>query len=520
MAPKALTEFSLPDLGGLNHQISHSGTTLLCFVKEDCPTCNLVFPVVDRVAKHQSVDVFFVGQTEDGNKTLNQRFDPYGKILDDSKLKASFAFDVETVPYVVVTRDGSEIGSVTGFDKTEWKVLFEECFPEIEIEWSDLPDWRPGCGSLTLDPIIGDRLRAEWENSPLRARRIEVGDNEDVQEFMFDQGYSDGFPVVPPTPERVIAMLGGTRRDSQETVAIVPPNLAPATVEKVAINCVLAGCKPTYLPVVIAALEALCTDEFNGHGVFATTMGASPVMVVNGPIRHEISMAMGMSALGQGNRANATIGRALRLVVRNIGGARPGGTERSTFGSPLKFSMCFAEWEEKSPWEPLHVERGFKPEDSVVTLLAMSGGPNLIVDQDSRKAHQLANSFALSLRSQHHVRAHRSGDTLLVIGPEHCRTFRDDSWTKESIREQIQKTSAVPIKDLISNDSFAVGINPNHLQSNRSQQLNSLIPKFADTSKIHIVVAGSEAGMFTASFHGWASGSMGSKPVSRKISCV
>ena len=155
---------------------------------------------------------------------------------------------------------------------------------------------------------------------------------------MFDQGFSDGLPLVPPTPERVVRMFSGTRRP-QEVVAAVPPNMAPATVEKIAINAVMAGCRPEYLPVVIAAVEAVCTDEFNIHGVTATTMGAAPVMVVNGPIRHRIGMNMKLSALGAGSRANATIGRAVRLAVRNMGGARPGGADRRHWAVPSN-SRC------------------------------------------------------------------------------------------------------------------------------------------------------------------------------------
>ena len=198
-----------------------------------------------------------------------------------------------------------------------------------------MPDWLPGCGSLSADPLHYDRLLAESTNNPIRARKLELGSLDDQFEFMFDQGFSDGLPVIPPTPERVIDMLKGTKRDSQEVVATMPPNMAPVTVEKIAINCVLAGCRPEYLPVVIASVEAVCTDDFNIHGVMATTMGATPVLVVNGPIRKNISMNMGLGALGQGNRANATIGRALRLIIRNVGGAVPGGTERSTFGLSL-----------------------------------------------------------------------------------------------------------------------------------------------------------------------------------------
>ena len=202
------------------------------------------------------------------------------------------------------------------------------------VDWDSLPSWRPGCGSLSVDPLHAERLKAEAENSPIRARRIEMGSQDDEFEFMFDQGFTDGLPVIPPTPQRVLRMLQGTSLDPQDVIATMPPNMAKVTVEKVAINAVMAGCRPEYLPVVLAAVDAVCTDEFNIHGVMATTMGASPVMIVNGPIRHLLKMNMGLGALGQGNRANATIGRALRLVIRNIGGAKPGGTDVRHFRTP------------------------------------------------------------------------------------------------------------------------------------------------------------------------------------------
>ena len=513
-----LPDFSLRDLDGIDHTFPNATKTLLCFVKEDCPTCNLVLPVVDAIARESDTRVLLVGQTAEGNQILSDKFKPFSTILDDSILKVSFAFGVETVPLVISCDDnGQALDSLTGFVKSEWQSFYSKHFPTVKIDWSALPEWRPGCGSLTQDPIIGERLLAESENNPLRARKIEIGLQDDVHEFMFDQGFTDGLPVVPPTPERVLRMLAGTERDPQEEVAVVPPNLAPATVEKVAINAVLAGCKPEYMPVVLAALEAVCTEEFNGHGVFATTMGASPVMVINGPIRHKIGMGMGMSVLGQGNRANASIGRALRLAVRNIGGARPGGTERTTLGSPMKYTMCFAEWEERSPWEPLHVERGFDPNDSVVSLFAMSGGPALIVDQASRQGKQLATSMGLSLRAQHHIKSHRAGDTLLVVSPEHGDTFARSNWKKQDVREQIQSSSSVALRDLVEDDDCPVGIPARRLKDLSAEDLDRPVPKFASTKNIHLVFAGSEAGMFTSAFHGWASGPMGSIPVSKKI---
>lgn len=513
-----LPPFSLADMSGEDRTFPTGSPTLVCFVKEDCPTCNLVMPLLQAASDAGDVPLLAAGQTRDGNRTLIDRHGLTMPLLDDSTLKVSFAYDVETVPLVLAANaDGEEVDRLVGFDRAEWRTFFEGHLPNAVVDWDALPKWRPGCGSLTQDPVIAERLRAESENSPLRARKIEIAPADDVHEFLFDQGFTDGLPVVPPTPERVLRMLGGTRRDSQEVIAEMPPNYAPATVEKIAINAVLAGCKPEYLPVVIATIEAICNKTFNIHGVNATTMGAAPVMIVNGPIRDRIGMNKGLGVLGQGTRANAAIGRAVRLAIRNIGGAKPGGTERSTLGNPMKFTMCFPEWEERSPWEPLHVERGFAPEDSVVTVFAMSSGPALCVDQSSRTAKQLAGSFGLSMEAAHHVRAHNAGDTLLVISPEHVDTLQRDGFTKDDIREQIQKVTARPLADLASTEDAGGGIPAERLAAMPEERRSRPTPKFASKDNIHIIVAGAEAGKFSGIFHGWAGGDMGSMPVSRKI---
>ena len=521
--------FSLRDLTGAARAFPTGGASLICFVKEDCNTCNLVAPVLE--AFHQAwggaADIWMLGQSADGNAILKDRHGLTLPILDDSALRTSLAWGFEIVPAVYwIGADGQRPAPLEGFVRQEWedlarRIAADLAAPAPGVGWSELPDWRPGCGSKHLDPDIHDRLLAEAQGSPIRARRIEVASADDVDEFMFDQGFSDGLPLVPPTPERVLRMLSGTSRDAQDIVAVVPPNMAPATVEKIAINAVMAGCRPEYLPVVIAAVEAVCTDEFNMHGVTATTMGASPVLVINGPIRERIGMNMKLGALGTGNRANATIGRALRLVVRNIGGARPGGVDRSTLSTPMKFTMCFAEWEEGSPWDPLHVERGFQREDSVVTAFAMTSGPVQIVDQESRGPDQIAGTLGLGLEGMFLSKIHRMPvDALLVVCPEHIRTLTSEGpYAKARLRERIQAVTTRPLREMVANAVSGAGIPVASAARMSEAQLSAPAAKFASDKHIHIVVAGSEAGKFSACFHGWVTGPAGSAVVSRKIEC-
>ena len=501
------------------------GPAVVAFIKEDCPTCQLVLPVLNAIARHwaHACPIQILGQTVAGNRALEASLgsERHLTILDDADLHQSYAAGIETVPTLRLLEDEGST-ELIGFSRDEWQTALDRFAAALNaealtVDWSALPEWRPGCGSLSVDPQHADRLRAEAEGSPLRARKLTIGRADDPFEFLFDQGFSDGLPVVPPTPERVLRMLDGTHRDAQDIVAVVPPNLVEVTVEKVAINAVMAGCKPEYLPVVLTALEAACTDEYNIHGVMATTMGASPVVIVNGPIRKQLGMNMELGALGQGNRANATIGRALRLVLRNIGGAVPGGTERSTLGNASKFTQCFAEWEERNPWGPLHVERGFAPEDSVVTLFTMSSGPTLIVDQDSRTGHSLGTSFGLCLEAAFHPKAHYATDVLVVVCPEHVDTFVSDGWDKAMIRERIQAVTARPIRELAGDEDCAVGFKPAQIASMDAAALDRPLPKFRTPEDIHLVVAGSNAGKFSGAFHGWATGPIGSIMVSRKI---
>ncbi len=513
-ADSPLPAFELAGLDGQRHAFPTGRAALLCFVKEDCPTCVLSMPLIQAAAKTfgEAMDVLVVGQEAEGNARLAEQFGLTAPMLDDSALRVSFAYDLDTVPTVILADgDGREVERFIGFAKADWQSLFHKLIsktltPPPVVNWAEYPEMRPGCGSKSVEPGIAERLAAEAEGSPIRARRIEVGESDDLFEFMFDQGLTDGLPVIPPTPERVLRMLSGTKRDAQEVVGVVPPNLAPVTVEKVAINAVMAGCKPEYLPVVLAVIEAITQEQFNMHGVLATTHFPTPVIIVNGPIRDRIGMNYRMNVLGQGNRANATIGRAVQLVVRNVGGGRPGEVDRAALGQPGKYTFCFPEFEERSNWEPFHVERGFRRDESVVTVYA-GNGPTPIVDQLSRDAKSLATSYGLALATMSHPKQYRTGETVVIIPPEHVDTFAKDGWTKEQVRAQIQAATLRPARELIRDETCAEGITREVAEK---IGLDTLIGKFRDPSDVKLIVAGGEAGKFGAYLANWVSGPMGS----------
>jgi thiol-disulfide isomerase/thioredoxin len=522
-APK-LPEFSLKDRAGEEHRFPSGRNALLCFVKEDCPTCQLTIPLVEaaQAAFASKLEVFAIGQDAEGNAKLVSTFEMKAPMLDDSALKVSFAYDLDTAPTIILAApDGSEMRRFVGFDKPDWQSMMSELaklsgLAQPRIDWTKYPQQRPGCGSKSVEPEIAERMEAEARGDRMMARQIEIGE-QDPFEFMFERGLTDGLPVIPPTPERVKRMLSGTRRDPREVIAALPPNMGPATIEKIAANAVMAGCKPEYLPVVIAAMEAVATPEFNAHGIMSTTWGATPVIVVNGPIRERIGMNMGIMALGYGNRANATIGRAVKLTLRNVGGAKPGDIERSTLGAIGKFTTCFAEFEERSPWEPLHVERGFKKEESVVTVFGLEAGSRQIADQTSRSARSLCGSLGLGLEACWHPKQHGSGEILLIVCPEHADTISRDKWTKAQVRARIQEITSRPVRELIADEESGEGIPRKVLGNQTPEQLEQRIPKFRKAENINMIVAGGEAGKFSAVFAGWVSGPMGSSSVSRRI---
>ena len=468
-------------------------------VKKDCPTCALIEPVIKQLS-----------DTFNNSLTIYVQDDPsfpesVADKIDDSSLEFSYKQNIEIVPTLIRSSDGlDEQARIFGWDKNQWQK-----FTGIENLGANLVDFKPGCGSKTQDPGMTEILTLRFDTDLLQARKIELAESEDIMEACFERGWSDGLPLVPPTPLRVTRMLSSTDRSANEIVGSVPPDNRPCTIEKIAINAVMAGCKPDYLQVVIAALRAALKDEFCMHGLLCTTYFSTPVMIVNGPITKQIGMNSGVNALGQGNRANATIGRALQLIVRNVGGGIPGGIDRATLGNPGKYTFCFCEDESDAEWPSLSMDRGYTREDSVVNLFAGSG-VQPFVDQQSRQPESLAKNLANSLRSVANTRSFGMADAIIVISPEHRRVLREGGWTKPNLKQALYDELKTPGADIIrGKDGIAEGM-PEKFK-------DIMLNKFRDDG-LHIVGAGGKAGMFSAIISGWlASGEKGSQMVSQQI---
>ncbi len=279
----------------------------------------------------------------------------------------------------------------------------------------------------------------------LSSKKIKVGESlEAVNKLFYGRGWSDGLPIVPPTVERVEAMLAFTGRDPQEVVAVLPPKMGEATVEKLAINAVMAGCQPEYIPILVTIVEAMAQEDFNLYSVQTTTHICAPLVIVNGPVIEKLRINCKASVLGPGSWANATIGRAVRLILINVGGGIPGILDKATFGQPAKYSYLMAENEEESPWEPLHVERGFDRDLSAVTLMAAEG-PYNVQDHDSKSARGILISIAGTLSSLGSHSVYFASQSLVVLGPEHAATVADGGFSKEGVKEFIFEHSKIPL---------------------------------------------------------------------------
>jgi peroxiredoxin len=455
-----------------------SGPVVLVFVAEGCPTCTLAIRrLAPLTAALREAGVALVAVFEDPPEVAARVARSTGfsstALAEPAPYDVSRAYGLETLPTtVLVDRAGEEVDRRVGWDAAGLEELLMRAGATAIDVTREIPAIKPGCAA----------------KSTYDAATLALLDGEaDELEDMFARGWTDGLPVVPPTPERVAAMLGG--RDPALVLGEVPPAMGEATLERVAACAVLAGCRPAYFPVVQAAVEAGLDPSFNLNGQAVTTQPAGQLVVVNGPIRHALGLNTGMGALGPGTRANLTIGRALRLVITLTGGAAPGRLDRATLGHPGKLGFCIAEDEEISAWEPLHVERGFARDRSVVTVIACDS-PLSISDHRSTGAEELASILGWAAAATWSPNWWPLGATsVYVICPEHRALFAAAGWSKWRVRDAMFNAVRRPARELQQGETtpFVLAADP-----------DAMITKWTSPDEIVLLAAGGEAGRYSA----------------------
>jgi len=336
-----------------------------------------------------------------------------------------------------------------------------------------------------------------------------IDDVLDLIEECSERGWTDGLPVVPPTARGLERMIRGAGRDSQEVLGILPPQGGTLTVEKAALNALMAGCKPEYMPVVLAAAEAIVDPRFNLRLHSRSTRGPAPLIVVNGPIRNELGINSRSNVFGPGWRANATIGRAIRLLIRNVGGALPGKLDRATLGHPGKYTYCIGEDEEHSPWEPLHVERGFPREASVVTVISCEGPNQFGVPKGAAKI--ILDALVETLRSIMRFTSYYRGvgDVTIVFDMDQRSELVRAGYSKADVRRYIFENTWRTV-----NDVRAIG---SPLVSDGAETSdNQPVRLFTSQETIYIIAAGA-GNRFGAFMPTWRSVPGVSEPVSRLV---
>jgi hypothetical protein len=337
----------------------------------------------------------------------------------------------------------------------------------------------------------------------LRASRLDLsGDISDINDYFDQQGWTDGLPIIPPTEDLVSSMLEVSPAPATQVLGQLPPRNGTVTVEKVAINAVMAGCQPAYFAVVLAAVKAVLQPQFNAGGITTTTGGAAPVVIVSGPIAGRLGIHSGTAVLGSGHRANATIGRALRLTMRNLGGATAETMEKSTHGWPGKYTMCFAENAERNPWESLHVDLGFAPDTSIVVMVAARG---LITVVESSQESGLGDLETLvsSMRGEgisgYYYQA-RGASPVIVLGPEHAAEIATAGFSRKAVKEYLFHQARMPLGQLRNRGHWGARSWP---EAWEQQPEDFLVPLVTDPEKLILVVAGGD-GRHSSWFPAWS----------------
>ena len=320
---------------------------------------------------------------------------------------------------------------------------------------------------------------------------VEPGDTFDrVNDYFYERGWTDGLPIVPPTEERVQAMLAGMlSRRADDLIAVVPPRMGNATMRQIAVNTVMAGCKPEYLPVVVAALQAVSEPEYGLSHRQTTTHAGAPLIIVNGPVVERLRINCGRGAFGPGWRANATIGRALRLVLVNIGGAGPG-VDASQTGHPGKYTYCIAEYEAANPWDPLHVERGYARSQSVVTVVNTEA-PHSMTENIQTDPDGIVTTFASSMATLGVNNLYSQGTPVLVLGIEHAQHIAAAGWSKKQLQQALFERARQPW-GLMKHRGKSKG--PRFPEFVDRSDDRSMVPIVREPGDLVVVVAGGAGG--------------------------
>ena len=339
-------------------------------------------------------------------------------------------------------------------------------------------------------------------NAQLSSNQIQFDDWNQVVEDYMDRGWTDGLPIIPPTPELVSACLEAAGRNPSDILATEPTKGRVITAEKVAVNAAMAGCKPEHFAIVATTVEAMSEPKFNLHAMTASTMGAASLLIVNGPVAREIGLNSGVSVFGPGHRANAAIGRALRLVIINATGSVSGEIDKATLGHPGKYTWCMAEAEDVSPWEPFQANRGFSEEDSTVSVFAA-----LSPIQVDNHAFQRPEEILTSFREAMFVGGvgMNQGEVVVVLCPEHVGNLKRAGWTKAQVKQFLWESAQRPASEWSRAGRLV-----------RDAAPDDAIPCVSSVDGISVVVAGGGAGAFSCVIPLWGGGT-GSMSVTRAI---
>ncbi len=551
-------DFSLARLDGTDWRLEEEtaeGPLLLTFIETDCPTCRLTVPYLKRLAEalgssgHRVVAVSQDGGPE--TRELVGAYDVGFPVLLDADLDASRTYDPPSVPALFLVGPGGQIEfSEVGFHKEDLNSAAEKMLSGLGLPVrtvADLDDgaplMKPGCVSRHLESAVASEAlgsvvavgavepavtdgsgEASGDESPEpidllperapRASRLTLAEDEDPYEYCMRAGFSPFLAVVPPTAERVDAFLAAIPHEPDRVVGLVPPCYGPATIEKIAANAVMAGCKPEYMEALIPVVRAACDERFNLHGVQATTHAATPLIILSGPAATRLGFASGAGVFGNVARANSSVGRALQLVMANLGGALPGEIDMSALGNPGRFSYCVAENHEDSPWEPFHVELGFDEDESTVTLFA-AGGLTEVSEHTARTGSGVLRTIAATLSMVWSWRRCERVDAVVALCPEHAATLSADGFTKSDARDFLFEHTGVPLRAFNHE-----GTEGTQLRDSYEEVLIDGEPhyrKFKDPSQIRIIVIGGTAGKFSAVMGGWLTGAEGSQIVTYPV---